>query len=85
MSYADGVHLSQEKLSCSCQCSQGSQISECTSGQAGFISDTLSWTSTGLAEMGVKGKSLGGKSTRSFILRTHVFGGMGVRKIHIDG
>ena len=43
--------------------------------QAGCVRDTLAWTRTGLAEVGVKGKS-----TRSFVLRTHIFGGMGVRK-----
>ena len=46
--------------------------------QAGFICDTLSWTRTGLAEVGVKGKS-----TRSFVLRTHIVAGMG-EKLHID-
>ena len=46
--------------------------------QAGFICDTLSWTRTGLAEVGVKGKS-----TRSFVLRTHIVAGMG-EKLHIN-
>ena len=31
----------------------------------------------------MKGKSLGGKSTRSFVLRTHIVAGMG-EKLHID-
>ena len=47
--------------------------------QAGCIRDTLAWTRTGIAEVGVKGKS-----TRSFVLRTHVFGGMRAKKSHID-
>ena len=45
-------------------------------------------------EVGVKGKPMGCKSkggkrqgrnsTRSFVLRTYVVGGMGVRELHID-
>ena len=51
--------------------------------QAGCVRDTLAWTRTGLAEVGVKGKSLGDKSTRSFVLRTHIVAGMG-EKLHTN-
>ena len=39
--------------------------------------------------MGLKGKGLGGKSKgakciRSFILRTYIVGGMGVKELYID-
>ena len=49
----------------------------------------FSWKRRGLAEVGVKGKSLGGKSMGSknigaFVLRTYTVGGMGVKKLHID-
>ena len=42
----------------------------------------------GLAKVGLKGVSLGsknkgGKSTRSFVLRTYIVGKMGVRELHI--
>ena len=43
----------------------------------------------GLAKVGLKGVSLGsknkgGKSTRSFVLRTYIVGGVGVRESQID-
>ena len=40
--------------------------------QAVFIGDTFSRKRTGLAEVGEKGKSRGGKSIRSFVPRTYI-------------
>ena len=45
----------------------------------GFIGDTFSCKGMGLAEVGVKGKSI-----RSFVLRTYIVGGLGVKKLYID-
>ena len=34
--------------------------------------------------MGEKGKSKGSKTPQSFVLRTYMVGGMGVRELHLD-
>ena len=61
--------------------------------QAGFIGDMFSWKRTGLAEVGEKAKSKGGRSlgcqrpggqSKSFVLRAYIVGGMGVKKLHVD-
>ena len=52
-------------------------ISKSISVQAKFISVKFSWKKRGLAKVGVKGKSLSGKSIRFFALRTNIVGGMG--------
>ena len=63
------------KLSSSRQCRKEVKISESISVRAEFIGDVFSRNSTGLAQVGEKGKSKGDKSKRarerSFVLRTY--------------
>ena len=72
------------------------QMSKPISMEAGFIGDKFLWKRTNLAKVGEKdktkdGKSRGSKSRgsksrspRSFVLRTHIVGGVGVKKAHTD-
>ena len=52
------------------------------------MSDTFSWKRTGLAEAGQKGigsgHGQGGKSIRSFALKTFIVGGIGMKKLQSD-
>ena len=67
------------------------QMSKPISMEAGFIGDKFFWKRTNLAKVGEKDKSKDGKSRgsksrspRSFVLRTHIVGRVGVKKLHID-
>ena len=73
----------QEKSGSSCRRSKELQIWKCTSVKAGFIGGTFSRKRVGLAgargekhRFGIK-QGRGGKSVRSFVLRTYVVDGMG--------
>ena len=79
-----------EKLNSSCRCSKELQIGKPISMQAKFIrfiSDTFSWKRMGLAEVGVKGIGVGGKSQgQHWVLCPEDLHSWldGVKKLHID-